>query len=75
MLSDNFIEVVVSGALIWVILSMVVAISIALIALPALAFNCYKLIFGYGYFIVQIVFTVCYLYVIIKATINYKENE
>lgn len=54
---------------------MVVAISIALIALPALAFNCYKLIFGYGYFIVQIVFTVCYLYAIIKATINYKENE
>lgn len=75
MLSDNFIEVVVCGALIWVILSMVVAISIALIALPALAFNCYKLIFGYGYFIVQIVFTVCYLYAIIKATINYKENE
>lgn len=75
MLNDNFIEVVVGGALIWVILSMVVAISIALIALPALAFNCYKLIFGYGYFIVQIVFTVCYLYAIIKATINYKENE
>ena len=75
MLSDNFIEVVVGGALIWVILSMVVAISIALIALPALAFNCYKLIFGYGYFIVQIVFTVCYLYAIIKATINYKDNE
>lgn len=75
MLSDNFIEVVVGGALIWVILSMVVAISIALIALPALAFNCYKLIFGYGYFIVQIVFTVCYLYAIIRATINYKENE
>lgn len=75
MLSDNFIEVVVGGALIWVILSMVVAISIALIALPALAFNCYKLIFGYGYFIVQIVFTVGYLYAIIKATINYKENE
>lgn len=75
MLSDNFIEVVVGGALIWVILSMVVAISIALIALPALAFNCYKLIFGYGYFIVQIVFTVCYLYAIINATINYKENE
>lgn len=75
MLSDNFIEVVVGGALIWVTLSMVVAISIALIALPALAFNCYKLIFGYGYFIVQIVFTVCYLYAIIKATINYKENE
>ncbi len=75
MLSDNFIEVVVGGALIWVILSMVVTISIALIALPALAFNCYKLIFGYGYFIVQIVFTVCYLYAIIKATINYKENE
>lgn len=75
MLSDNFIEVVVGGALIWVIFSMVVAISIALIALPALAFNCYKLIFGYGYFIVQIVFTVCYLYAIIKATINYKENE
>ena len=75
MLSDNFFEVVVGGALIWVILSMVVAISIALIALPALAFNCYKLIFGYGYFIVQIVFTVCYLYAIIKATINYKENE
>lgn len=75
MLSDNFIEVVVGGALIWVILSMVVAISIALIALPALAFNCYKLIFGYGYFIVQIVFTACYLYAIIMATINYKENE
>lgn len=75
MLSDKFIEVVVGGALVWVILSMVVAISIALIALPALAFNCYKLIFGYGYFIVQIVFTVCYLYAIIKATINYKENE
>lgn len=75
MLSGNFIEVVVGGALIWVILSMVVAISIALIALPALAFNGYKLIFGYGYFIVQVVFTVCYLYAIIKATINYKENE
>lgn len=75
MVSGNFIEVVVGGALIWVILSMVVAISIALIALPALAFNCYKLIFGYGYFIVQVVFTVCYLYAIIKATINYKENE
>ena len=75
MLSDNFIEVVVGGALIWVILSMVVAISIALIALPALAFNCYKLIFGYCYFIVQAVFTLCYLFSIIKATINYKENE
>lgn len=75
MLSDKFIEVVVGGALVWVILSMVVAISIALIALPALAFNCYKLIFGYGYFIVQVVFTVCYLYAIIKTTINYKENE
>lgn len=75
MLSDNFIKVVVGGALIWVILSMVVAISMALIALPALAFNCYKLMFGYGYFIVQAVFTVCYLCTIIKATINYKENE
>lgn len=75
MLSNNFIEVVVGGALIWVILSMVVAISMALIALPALAFNCYKLIFCYGYFIVQVVFTVCYLYAIIKETINYKENE
>lgn len=75
MLSGNFIEVVVGGALVWVILSMVVAISMALIALPALAFNCYKLIFGYGYFIVQVVFTVCYLYAIIKTTINSKENE
>lgn len=75
MLSGNFIEVVVGGALVWVILSMVVAISMALIALPALAFNCYKLIFGYGYFIVLVVFTVCYLYAIIKTTINSKENE
>jgi hypothetical protein len=75
LLSGNFIEVVVGGALVWVILSMVVAISMALIALPALAFNCYKLIFGYGYFIVQVVFTVCYLYAIIKTTINSKENE
>lgn len=75
MLSDNFIKVVVGGAVVWAILSMVVAISIALIALPALAFNCYKLIFCYGYFTVQAVFTVCYLYVIIKTTINYKENE
>lgn len=75
MLSGNFIEVVVGGALVWVFLSMVVAISMALIALPALAFNCYKLIFGYGYFIVQVVFTVCYLYAIIKTTINSKENE
>lgn len=75
MLSGNFIKVVVGGALVWVILSMVVAISMALIALPALAFNCYKLIFGYGYFIVLVVFTVCYLYAIIKTTINSKENE
>jgi hypothetical protein len=75
LLSGNFIEVVVGGALVWVILSMVVAISMALIALPALAFNCYKLIFGYGYFIVLVVFTVCYLYAIIKTTINSKENE
>lgn len=75
MLSGNFIEVVVGGAIIWVILSMVVAISMALITLPALAFNCYKLIFCYGYFTVQAVFTVCYLYTIIKTAINYKENE
>lgn len=75
MLSDNFIKVAVGGAVVWAILSIVVAISMALIALPALVFNCYKLIFGYGYFIVQVVFTVCYLYAIIKATINYKENE
>lgn len=75
MLSDNFIKVVVGGAIVWVILSMVVAISIALIALPALVFSCYKIIFCYVYFTVQAVFTVCYLYAIIKTTINYKENE
>ena len=71
----SIVESVIVGCIVWLSMSVVLVLTLAIVCLPFLLFGLYSKAFFAGFSTVEIFFTLCMIYAIIYSVMNTERRK